>query len=461
MQGMILRHVSFVLALMAAVILGGCSQLNKGKITDPNFWESSPLITNNEDAELGLAELTKGNYGVAEAYFNKSLSRNDRDVTALMGLGILYQNTGQATKARQAYEAVLAIRPSNTQQMMVMGELSHRPIAELASVNLALLQSGMPLPANPVPGYNVPPNVAINGGVSGAPSASPMMGRVAPGGGNGGPVASAPKVSDAPMVVPLTDGDKSMAGRFETLRTLRDQGLITPDEYRARRQANVGALLPLSSPPPAAGLDRPVPNSGQIVGRLQAIGRALEMRAITISQHAAERMMILDALLPAAPATVANPGRPPNGLMEAADGVRRLEQLQAAGLITSDEYSRERAAIEKVMQPAPPRVAAAPSTPPASRSAAPSGAGGRSAVHLASFKSREQADRGWTQMRRAHQSLLGNLQPEITSVDLGQGKGTFFRVKAGPLANANAAKALCDELKRARQYCEPATLGGG
>ena len=116
-----------------------------------------------------------------------------------------------------------------------------------------------------------------------------------------------------------------MAGRFETLRILRDQGLITPDEYQARRKANVGALLPLSSPPPAAGLDRPGPNSTQMVGRLQAIGRALEMRAITISQHAAERSMILDALLPAAPVTVANPGRPPSGLMEAADGVRRLE----------------------------------------------------------------------------------------------------------------------------------------
>ena len=374
MHGTILKYVSLVLAVMGAVMLGGCTQITKGKITDPNFWENSPLIASNGEAELGLAELTKGNYGVAEAHFNKALSRNDRDVTALMGLGILYQHTGQTTKARQAYEAILAIRPSNTEQMMVMGEMTHRPISELASVNLALLQSGMPMPANPVPGYMSPPNVAIGGGVSGAPSAAPLMGRVMPASGIGGPITAAPKVSEAPMVVPLTDGDKAMAGRFETLRILRDQGLITPDEYQARRKANVGALLPLSSPPPAAGLDRPVPNSTQIVGRLQAIGRALEMRAITISQHAAERSMILDALLPAAPVTVANPGRPPSGLMEAADGVRRLEQLQAASLITSDEYARERAAIEKVIQPEPPRIAAAPSAPSTAR---PAGGGRR------------------------------------------------------------------------------------
>lgn len=460
MQGMIRRHAPMVFALMAAAVLGGCTQVTKGKITKPEFWESSPFISNNEDAELGLAELAKGNYGVAEAYFSKALERDDRDVTALMGLGILYQNTGQTTKARQAYEAILAIRPSNTQQMLVMSELNHRPIAELASVNLALLQSGLPLPANPVPGYNAPPNAA-NGVVSGAPNGSPMMGRVMPASAVSGPVVTASKVSEAAMVVPLTDGDKAVASRFETLRTLRDQGLITPDEYAARRKANIGALLPLSAPPPAAGLDRPVPPTPQIVGRLQAIGRALEMRAITINQHGAERTMILDALLPAAPATVANPGRPPSGLMEAADGVRRLEQLQAMGIITSDEYTRERGAIEKVMQPEPPRVSSQASAAPAAGAAAAGRGGQRAAVHIASYKSREQADRGWAQLRRTYQGQLGNLTPEITSVDLGSGKGTFFRLKAGPLASTGAAKSLCDDLKRQRQYCEPSSLGGG
>ena len=107
MQGMIRRYASLIGALLAAAALGGCAQMTKGKITNPAFWESSPFISNNEDAELGLAELTKGNYGVAEAYFNKALTRDDRDVTALMGLGVLYQNTGQTTKARQAYEAIL------------------------------------------------------------------------------------------------------------------------------------------------------------------------------------------------------------------------------------------------------------------------------------------------------------------------------------------------------------------
>ena len=124
--------------------------------------------------------------------------------------------------------------------------------------------------------------------------------------------------------------------RYTTLKVLRDQGLVTPDEFNARRQTNIGALLPLTSPPPAAGLDRPVPTTEQIAGRLRAIGRALEMRAISVAQHSAERTMILDALMPSAPVVVANPATPPRGLMEAADSVRRLEKLRDEGFINSD-----------------------------------------------------------------------------------------------------------------------------
>jgi len=77
------------------------------------------------------------------------------------------------------------------------------------------------------------------------------------------------------------------------------------------------------------------------------------MRAMTVSQHAAERGIILDALMAAAPVAVANPGQPPKGLMEAADSVRRLEALQAEGLVSSDEHARERAAIERALQAMP------------------------------------------------------------------------------------------------------------
>jgi len=427
---------------------------NNAEIFKEEFWASSPMKANTE-AELGLAELGKGNYAAAEAHFRKALKANEKDVHALLGMGVLYQNTGQSTKAREMYEAILAIRPDASQQFVVWNTNNTRPVSEIASLNLALLDSssvtaGMPKGA-----------AGATGAVTGAPTAAALMGRALPGAAVD---TSFPGMPEGPVTTVLSEGDTNVVTRFRILRGLRDEGLITGEEYTTRRQANLGALLPLTSPPPAAGLDRAVPTAEQVAGRLRAIGRALEMRAMTVSQHAAERGMILDALMAAAPVAVANPTQPPTGLMEAADAVRRLEALQAEGLVTSDEHARERAAIEKALQPAPsarPAVesAAAGATP--DRAAAPTALGPRPAVHLASYRSREAADRGWTELRRAHKDLLDGLSAEITSINLGPGKGTFYRLNAGPLIDRNVATDLCGKLKRRRQYCEPTFLSGG
>ena len=93
------------------------------------------------------------------------------------------------------------------------------------------------------------------------------------------------------------------------------------------------------------------------------------------------------------------------------------------------------------------------------QAAAPSGP--NPAIHLASYRSEQAADRGWAQLRRAYRKDLGDLTHEITRVNLGPGKGVFFRLKAGPLESDAAAKALCRRLKSRRQYCEPTIMGAG
>ncbi len=469
---MIRRLKRYGVLLVATVGLGACGGILGGNLFDESFWFGSPLRENTQ-AELGLAEMAKGNFVTAEGDFKKALKYNSRDVHALLGLGILYQNTGQETKSREMYEAVLAIRPPKSQRFVVWRDLSTRPISEIASVNLALLESGGVLSGlgrggagrgdstiGAVPPASFPGPTAGRGKpvVSGAPSGLAIMGRTAP-----YPTVSsrgiARRAPGAPaQALPmLSGGDVNIVSRFKTIRDLREQGLITQEEYDARRQANIGALLPLTSPPPASGLDRSVPGSEQISGRLRAIGRALEMRAMTISQHAAERAMILDALMPAAPVVVANPGAPPQGLMQAADAVRRLEFLQNEGLITSDEYSRERLAIEKAIQPAPIRKAkpakAAPDAEKAMSQARP-----QAAIQLASYRSRKQAERGWIQLRRKYKKGLRGLRAEITKINLGPGKGIFYRLKAGPVKNKAAAERLCRKLKRGRQFCAPSFM---
>ncbi len=459
LQTVIRRLIRIAVISLAGLSVGACGVVKNSEIFQEEFWASSPLKDNTE-AELGLAELGKGNLSVAEAHFQKALKANDRDVHALMGLGILYQNTGQMVRAREMYEAVLANRPDAAEQFVVWNTTNTRPVSEIASVNLALLESNAVTSdmAQGAAGHK------DKGEVAGAPKVSAMMGR-----------GAAPRVmpasvpvegGQAPTVMSvLTQEDTNVIERFNTLRMLGDEGLITAEEFATRRQANLGALLPLTAPPPAAGLDRPVPSADQISGRLRAIGRALEMRAMTVGQHANERAMIVDALMPAAPVAVANPGKPPQGLMEAADAVRRLEALQAEGLITSDEYARERSAIERAMQPEP-QVRTAAASPAATgpkadaEKMAPAAVGPRPAVHLASYRSQQAANRGWTQLRRAHSGLLGKLSADISQINLGPGKGTFFRLKAGPLNSRGAAESLCGRLKSRRQYCEPTFMGG-
>ncbi len=447
------------LAVVGAVLsaLGGCAQLEEAELFDNKFWEASPA-KDNTMAELGLAELAKGNYLEAEHRFQQALKKDSRDVYALTGLGILYQNTGQMVKAREMYEAVLAIRPDRDEQFVVWNSTQTRPIIEVASVNLALLDSGG-LADKMAPGG--PPIMAAPsaGGatIKSAPGAMAIMGRPLPQAAGttpngGGAMDAEPKT--------LSKADSNVVGRFETLANLREEGLITQQEYAQRRQANVGALLPLTAPPPASGLDRPVPSTDQISQRLRAIGRALEMRAMTVGQHASERTMILDALMPSAPVSVANPGMPPQGLMEAADAVHRLEQLRERGLITSDEYAKERAAVEGSMQPA---AASGPETKPTGgeKAAKSSGitSGARPAIHLASYRSAQEAERGWLRLKRSQGALLEGLQSEVDRVDLGPGKGIYYRLKAGPVATRDAAKSLCSKLKANRLYCVPTFMG--
>ncbi len=431
------------LALAVAFLVSGCELLNDPEVFDKKFWEGS-TANENTLAELGLAELAKGNHTEAEHFFQQAIKKDPNDSYALAGLGILYQNTGQNVRAREMYEAVLAVRPDREQQLVFWSATQTRPLVEIVGYNLALLDNG-----GGGPGTGTP--AALSGSstasIRSAPTATALIAR--------------PAADAAPAGTMLSKGDANIAGRFKILASLRDQALITQQEYAQRRQANIGALLPLTSPPPAAGLDRPVPTAEQISQRLQAIGRSLEMRAMTVAQHASERNMILDALMPSAPVAVANPGPPPQGLMEAADAVRRLEQLKADGLITSDEYAKERAAIERAVQPSSPSVSrSGAGVQGVDRSAAAAPAaqaprGGAPAVHLASYRSEKRAQDGWGILRRQHPGLLGGLQAATPRVDLGPGKGIYYRLKAGPLADRSAALDLCAKLKAQRVYCEP------
>ena len=78
---------------------------------------------------------------------------------------------------------------------------------------------------------------------------------------------------------------------------------------------------------------------------------------------------------------------------------------------------------------------------------------GRFKVQIAAFRSSEAADAGWQRLRAAHEDLLGGLTHAVVRADLGAEKGIYYRLQAGPLADAAAARALCDKFKAREQGC--------
>ena len=201
----ILRHAA---VLIAVAVLSACTGVSQEDLFSRPFWAS--FGKKNIEAELGLAELAKGNYITAESHFQKALKKNDKDVQALLGAGILYQNTGQTTKARAMYQAILAIRPPDTEQFVVWNNISTRPISEIASVNLSLMESGGVLGGlekgaagqqgmmAPAPRAAAPMPAAPPPTVSGGPAGQAMLG------GRDGPRRRPPKPLCSPRPTPTS-----------------------------------------------------------------------------------------------------------------------------------------------------------------------------------------------------------------------------------------------------------------
>lgn len=476
--GVMLRAPVTAIVLVLGLSVAGCGAVYEGPQGMERMLQPSAESRTNQ----ALAAMARGEYGKAEQALAMALDADANDPYALFAAGALYMNTGRPQVARDAFERIIALQPRGTLSSGPWTELRQSTLVDLAREALGRM---------PADGAMLSPSTPL--GLE--PSATVL--RTAEG--------------RSVMVLPGTPEPlDSAAQRFEVLRVLRDQDLITGDEYGRRRAANLGALLPLTQKPPAPGLDRPVAQPMQVVDRLRQLRAAYESRAITGREHEAERETILDGILPADPETRAIPEPPPEGVVQAAAAVGRLERLRKEGLIGDAEYRRERAAIEKALsggataatpkptQPAkkapgpkkddakakptplvpppaaeggiqnpaatlqtgrtPMQVVPNPpdfQNPDAAGSAGP-GSGGIAAIHLASFKTQEQAIQGWEDLKKKFPAL-DKMQPKITTITLPD-KGTFFRLNAGPVGTREQAQKLCESL--GDQYCEPVFLGG-
>jgi hypothetical protein len=121
----------------------------------------------------------------------------------------------------------------------------------------------------------------------------------------------------------------------------------------------------------------------------------------------------------------------------------------------------------------PAKPAAAPPAAPASKPAAPASAPPRPAdpldptsgaagfgAHLASYRQPVEVAEGWNALQRQLGADIAGLAPRVVGIDFGDGRGTFYRLKVGPLKNREAAEELCRKLRAKAVFCEPGDFAG-
>ena len=287
------------------------------------------------DTEQSILSWSAGNHEDAVHYAQKALQDNPNDAYAMMVAGLSYESLGYPNRARAFYEQAAA---SGSDAVGMFGAVRNVPAEELKKAAATRL-AAMNLPQTPLA-------VIDPATQSAAFTASAFPAQVKVVAEKTSPAA--PQETIKGGLDMLSEGDRNIVLRFLTFIRLRDEKYVTEEEWQTRRSVNLGGLLPYTLSPAGKGLDLPAPSGDVIVGRLNALRNALEIRAITPREHAAEREIILEALLPSNPFYRMVPAPVPQDILEGATALRRVETLQNLKLITPAEAKKEKAAIEKL-----------------------------------------------------------------------------------------------------------------
>lgn len=311
------------LALILSLPLSGCSTPGKS-------WFKT-------DTEQALIYWSTGDYENAVEYAKNALKADEKDPYALMVAAFSYDSLGYPNMSRRYYEDLLL---SDSDAVGVFPAVKNMPAEELRKGAVERLKM-MEMKKRPF--AEVHPDSHTVAFTDEAFAKTDTVVKT----NKGGDVVLQKSDIKGGLDM-LTEGDRHVVERFLIITRLRDEKYITRDEWEKRRTVNLGGLLPYTLTPAGQGLDLAAPEGDVIIGRLDALRRALEMRAITPREHAAEREIILEALLPSNPFYRMTPTPPPQDILEGANALRRIQMLKRLGLITPEEAKTETDAIEKL-----------------------------------------------------------------------------------------------------------------
>ncbi|MFI4986903.1 MAG: SPOR domain-containing protein [Alphaproteobacteria bacterium] len=200
------------------------------------------------------------------------------------------------------------------------------------------------------------------------------------------------------------------------------------------------AQLPEASPPPAA----PAPMSPTVSAAAAATPSGdtpppKEQAAKQVAQGGG-----LEAPSPPAKSgSSAQPGK--------AGSAGSTGQSAAKPAATGDAAPEAKPAATGEAPAAKPEAISTASVQKAPASASSQGGGWH--VQLGAVRSNEEAQHEWARLQGKYQDMLGSLTLNVQRVDLGGGKGVYFRIRGGPIGERAEANALCDRLKAVQVGC--------
>lgn len=302
-------------------------------------------LTSKTPTEEAILSLSLGDFDKAVNYSNEALKVDPNDAYALMVAGIAYDNLGYPNRSRRYYEDVMAL-PAGSQAAM-FGQFKKTQPQELRAIAAQRLNF-MEQKERPFAKVDAETGTAVFTQNNGDASVIKVQAgtKLSPKGAEAFVIEKRSVKGGLDM---LDEGDRNVVQRFLTFIRLRDEKLVTQEEWQIRRSVNLGGLMPYSLQPAGQGLDLPAPEADEIIHRLDALRAALEIRAITPQEHAVEREIILEALLPSKPRALMPPKASPEGVMDGAKMLRRIETLQRMGLITPAEAAAEKKATENLI----------------------------------------------------------------------------------------------------------------
>ncbi len=157
---------------------------------------------------------------------------------------------------------------------------------------------------------------------------------------------------------------------------------------------------------------------------------------------------------PAVPATVAAPPPVAEAEPQAVAGASSLRPVARPAA----KPGESRVAAEAKPSSPVKTVALDTKLPPPSE-AKPPLAGGRFQVQLGAMSSPELAQAQWAKLLASNPDILGRMRPSIARADLGD-KGTFYRLRAGPIDGPERAQQVCKALSGRSISCIVVSTSG-